>query len=65
MSKIFYVRIIGTAISESFKAVSHEVKAYPSNTYHVFGMTNGSMLWFNDFGIRSILFADTPEGLHA
>lgn len=61
---LIYVRIIGTAINETFKAISHEVKAYPSNTYHVFEMENGAVLWFNDFGVRSLSIADSPEALN-
>lgn len=64
MRKFIYVHIIGQGINKCLKCYSHEVKAYPANTYHVFEMPNGAFLWMNDFGIQSILVADSQEKLH-
>lgn len=64
MKKIIYVRITGATYATSLKVVGHRVEAFPSNTYHVFDMENGSTLWLNDFGIQSLVFAADPKDLN-
>lgn len=61
MKKLIYVKITGQGINERFEAVSHEVKGYPAGTYHCFELINGTELYFNDFGVRSIVISDRKE----
>ena len=61
--KLLYVRISGTGFSQTWKCVSHEVIGYPAGTYHVFKFEDGSIVYLNDFGIRTVTIADAPEKL--
>lgn len=49
------VEIKGTGINEEFEALSHEILGLPAGTYHKFEMKNGSTLFVNDFGIRTVV----------
>jgi len=61
--KLIYVKIIGTGIMQQFQCVAHSVTGYPAGTYHIFEMPDGSTMYLNDFGIRSVVIADTPDKL--
>jgi len=63
MAKVLFVRIVGTAINETFKAREHEVVGFPAGTYHKFQMEDGTTVYFNDFGVRSVTIADSLEKL--
>jgi hypothetical protein len=62
--KFIYVKITGTGIFQTFKAVSHELRGLPAGSYHVFELPDGTTIYFNDFGVRSVVVADTPEKLN-
>lgn len=62
--KFLYVRICGTGMDQTIKVLSHDVKEYPANTYHVFEMPNGATFWLNDFGVKSLTIADSPDKLN-
>jgi len=62
--KTIFVRILGQSVHENFQAVSHEIVGLPAGTYHKFEMPNGSTVYYNDFGIRSIVIADSLAGLN-
>jgi len=59
-----YCRICGTGIDQTLRIFSHEVKSYPSNTYHIFELSNGAVLWLNDFGVKTLTFADSVDKLN-
>ena len=61
--KLIYVKIIGQGIMERVKCVAYEVEAHPATTYHVFTLENGATVKYNDFGVRSLTLADSPEKL--
>lgn len=60
---LIYVHILGQGINETFRAVSHEVMGFPAGTYHKFVMEDGTDVYFNDFGVRSVKIADRLEKL--
>lgn len=62
--KLIYVKITGTGINQIFRAVSHEINGLPAGTYHVFELEDGTTVFYNDFGIRSIIIADRLEKLN-
>lgn len=62
--RLIFVKILGTGVNETLRCLSHEIKGLPAGTYHVFEMENGSTLYFNDFGVRSVLIADSIEALN-
>jgi len=64
MLKVIFVKILGTGIHEQFRALSHEIVGLPAGTYHKFAMENGSVLYINDFGVRTVAIAGTPEALN-
>jgi hypothetical protein len=57
------VRIVGTGMNEVFEVKSHELIANPAGTYHKFVMPNGNEWYLNDFGLRSVIIASSPEKL--
>ncbi len=61
--KLIYVHLRGTGVSETFKALSHEIVGLPADTYHKFVMENGATIYYNGFGIRSVIIADSVEAL--
>lgn len=61
--KLFYARIVGTGINATLKVTSHELRGLPAGTYHVFTLENGAVLYFNDFGVRTVTIADTLDQL--
>lgn len=62
--KVFYVRIVGSGLLLTFRATSHEIMGLPAGTYHKFVFENGTTVYFNDFGVRSVQISDTEEGLN-
>lgn len=48
------VRILGTGINEFFEAVTHEIVGLPAGTYHKFTYNDGTVTYYNDFGVRSV-----------
>jgi hypothetical protein len=62
-AKFLYIRIIGTGVDLQWKALTHRVVANPASTYHVFDMPDGTEYWYNDFGVRTVTVADSPEKL--
>ena len=62
--KVIYVKISGTGINQSFKALSHELQGLPAGTYHIFELEDGTKVYYNDFGIRTVLIADNPDKLY-
>ena len=60
---LIYVKIQGTGIFEKFAARSHGFVANPASTYHRFILEDGTEFLINDFGIRSVTIADSPEAL--
>jgi len=62
--KLLYVRVTGTAYNQTFGVVSHELRGLPAGTYHIFEMADGTTVFLNDFGIRSVSIADSPEKLN-
>lgn len=61
--KLIYVCITGTGMYQDFKAVSHELRGLPADTYHIFEMEDGTTVYMNDFGIRSVTISDDPKKL--
>lgn len=61
--KLIYVKITGTAINQTFRAVSHEMRGLPAGTYHIFEMEDGTTVYYNDFGVRTVTVADDPKKL--
>jgi hypothetical protein len=59
--KLIFVKLSGTGIHEQFRASSHEILGLPAGTYHKFVMENGSTLYVNDFGLRSVVIGDSQE----
>lgn len=50
-------------MNEVFEVKSHELIANPAGTYHKFVMPNGNEWYLNDFGLRSVIIASSPEKL--
>jgi len=61
---IIFVRIVGTGFNQVLKCHSHDIMGLPAGTYHKFEMDNGSTIYINDFGIRSVTVADAAEDLN-
>jgi hypothetical protein len=49
------VTLTGTGINENFLAMSHEIMGLPAGTYHKFLLEDGTFLYYNDFGLRTVL----------
>jgi hypothetical protein len=62
--KFIYVKITGTGIFQTFKAVSHELRGLPAGSYHIFVLEDGTEVFYNDFGVRTVVLADNPEKLN-
>lgn len=61
--KTIYIKIIGTGIHVEMEAVAHELLGLPAGTYHKMTLKDGTTFLLNDFGIRSVTLADSPEQL--
>lgn len=59
-----YVKVTGTGIHLDFKCKSHTILANPAGTYHKFVMPDGTVFYLNDFGVRTITIADSPDKLN-
>lgn len=64
MPKRIYVKITGTGLNETFQALSHEMIDMRAATYHLFTMPDGTKVYWNDFGIRTIIIADSIDKLN-
>lgn len=62
--KPIYVCIKGQGVYEKFRAASHEVIGLAAGTYHKFILEDGTEVWFNDFGLRTVAIADSMAKLN-
>lgn len=59
-----FVRLIGTGVDTRFKAITHDIIGMPADTYHKFTLEDGSVVYYNGYGVRTITIADTADGLN-
>lgn len=50
----YAVEMIGTGVQVNFDVVEHELVGLPATTYHKFTFPNGSVMFYNDFGVKSV-----------
>jgi hypothetical protein len=62
-NKLIFARIAGGGFHQIIKAKSHEIMGLPAGTYHKFELENGTVVYINDFGIRTVTVADSLENL--
>jgi hypothetical protein len=58
-----YIKILGTGIYERIKAVDYELIGLPADTFHKITLMDGTVCYYNTFGVRSLSIADAPEKL--
>lgn len=61
--RLTYVRITGTGLNMQMQIASYEIMPMPAGTYFKFIMPDGTEFLLNDFGVRSVTFAESPEKL--
>lgn len=48
------ITLMGTGINETILAVDHEMIGLHAATYHKITLVSGTVVFYNDFGIRSV-----------
>lgn len=61
--KRIYIKIIGTGIFEKIEAAEHELVGLPADTFHKITLMDGTIVYYNTFGVRSLSVADSLEKL--
>lgn len=63
--KTIFIKIVGSSMvgPQYIEAAEHELVGLPADTFHKITLKNGTVLYFNNFGVRSVVIADNREKL--
>jgi hypothetical protein len=62
-TKSIYIKIVGQGVHEMLIAAEHEIVGLPADTFHKITLMDGTICYYNTFGIRSFSVADSPDKL--
>lgn len=64
MAKTQFVHITGTGIDFRLRVKEHEIVGLQASTYHKFTLENGVVVYYNDFGVRTVAISATEDDLN-
>lgn len=59
--KTYQITISGGGLHNIQRGViEHTIEGYPGTTYHKLVLSDGKILYYNDFGVRTVLVEEEP-----